>query len=175
MSVNPFESPRSAGSVPASDLESADPFTRFGARMVDGLAAAAAFVPSVALILSLPVDPEDSGALALEMLPSAGLYLGLVGYQWYGTATAGQTIGKRMLGIRIVTEDGDTPGFFAGVVMREWALRIVGAVLNAATGLVGSLVALADALMVFTDEGRTLHDRIAGTRVVTDRSALDPE
>ena len=44
-------------------------------------------------------------------------------------------------------------------VLRTWVPAIV-----QVFGKVGVLVGLLDALTVFTDQGRTLHDRLAGDR-----------
>lgn len=76
-------------------------------------------------------------------------------------ATRGQTIGKRIVGIRVSRSDGSAVGFFRYLILR--ALPI-----NLATRIpvVGLLLFFVDALMVFNRPRRCLHDYIADTIVV---------
>jgi uncharacterized RDD family membrane protein YckC len=70
----------------------------------------------------------------------------------------GQTVGKKLLAVRIV--DADTrqhAGFFKTVVLRV--------VLNGLLSLIPGY-GLVDALLIFRDDRRCLHDLIAGTVVV---------
>jgi hypothetical protein len=62
-----------------------------------------------------------------------------------------------------VTTDGDAPGFWRGVFLRSWVVAVLGAV-----PMLGSLISLVNALLVFSEGRRCLHDRIAGTRVLKD-------
>lgn len=77
--------------------------------------------------------------------------------QWNLIATRGQSIGKLLLGMRIVNEGGQCPGFVQGVVLRNW--------LRAALSFI-PLFSLIDALAIFGESRRCVHDFIAGTRVV---------
>ena len=71
---------------------------------------------------------------------------------------------KAWLRTRIIRENGERPGFVHGVVLRSWAIAVLGMV-----PFVGSLVGLADALAIFSGTTRqTLHDRIAHTLVIQD-------
>jgi hypothetical protein len=89
--------------------------------------------------------------------------LGLV--QWTLIAASGTTLGKRVVGVRIV-RDGRPPGFVMGVLVR----RIVPRIASFATfGLVG----LVDVVPVFAPDRRAVHDRIAGTFVVLDPQARE--
>jgi uncharacterized RDD family membrane protein YckC len=64
-----------------------------------------------------------------------------------------------ILGMRIIVRDtGELPGFLRGVLLRVW--------LPAAVNQACSLFSLVDALWIFGDERRCLHDLIAGTIVV---------
>jgi uncharacterized RDD family membrane protein YckC len=91
----------------------------------------------------------------------------------------GQSVGKRMVGSRIVCcEDGSNPGFVRAVLLRSgmpflWysVPTILGArfpVLTPWVPLAGSLISLVDVCLIFGAERRCLHDRIAGTCVVQD-------
>ena len=96
---------------------------------------------------------ESFNALAALYFPVVALCL----FQWNLIATRGQSIAKFMLGMKIVTEGGRSPGFFRGVVLRNG----VPALLN-----VIPFFGLIDALFILGDSHRCLHDFIAGTHVV---------
>lgn len=73
----------------------------------------------------------------------------------------GQTVGKRLLKIAVVDEQGNTPAFVPMMLKRYllwWLLVYI--------PFVGSLLAVLDCLFVFRADRRCLHDLAAGTRVV---------
>jgi uncharacterized RDD family membrane protein YckC len=156
MSSNPW-SPASDSSFEASyEMPLADRGARFLAALVDGLA----IIP-IGIPVALAFLAEDSDGLLVGLVFALVIGLGIGCVQWYLIATSGQTVGKRALGIRIVKIDGSPVDFVSGVVMRSW-------VMNAICNIpyVGPLIGLVDVLMIFGEERRCLHDRIAGTKVV---------
>jgi uncharacterized RDD family membrane protein YckC len=168
--MSPFDAPEEALPVaaPRPLPRRAALGSRLGARGVDGLLLGCATLPWL-VVVPPPAPDADAVARALVGLAwAAGIGLGAVAvlsWQWYRLATDGTTFGKRFAGIRVVTADGRPPGFLAGVVVREWvcgAPRLLG-------GL-GGVFTLVDWSFALADEGRTLHDRLAGTRVVRDGS-----
>ena len=78
--------------------------------------------------------------------------------QWILLAISGQTLGKKLLMIRIVSESGKLPGFLQAVVMRNW--------LRFAFSLI-PFFAFIDVLFIFSDSRRCLHDYMAGTKVIS--------
>jgi len=76
------------------------------------------------------------------------------GYPIFFLGKWGQTLGKMALGIKVVTPTGEpiTYGRAAG--------RVASEIITGFTFGIGYL------MMLWDDEKRTLHDRIAGTRVV---------
>lgn len=158
--ANPFESPGVESERPSGDLP---PLAAVGARAVgvslDGL---------VYLVAALPA----AGALALEGEDAAFLFVGLAGmtvfaavvYQTYLVATTGQSIGKRLVDTRILRSDGSPAGFVHGVLLRSWLMSVITSI-----PMIGGLIGLLDALLVFGVDRRTLHDRIADTIVVEAR------
>jgi uncharacterized RDD family membrane protein YckC len=87
------------------------------------------------------------------------LFLAYVIWQFWMLATQGQTIGKKLMNLRIVkTDTGQNGGFLPNVVLRA----IVG------QGLLGAIpfYGLVDALFIFRDDRRCVHDMVAGTVVV---------
>ena len=76
-------------------------------------------------------------------------------------ATYGQSIGKRMVGIKVVRKDG-SPASFA----RIFLLRNVVNGLPNLLPYVGWLYQLVDPLLIYQESRQCLHDRIADTIVV---------
>ena len=88
--------------------------------------------------------------------------LALLVIQIYLLSTCGQTLGKKLLGIRIVSFDDETnPGFVKAFLLRVVVNGLIGAV-----PLVGGVYSLVDACFIFRDDQRCIHDIIAGTKVV---------
>ena len=80
-------------------------------------------------------------------------------WQMWMLATTGQTIGKKLMNLRVVkTETGQNGGFVPNVLLRT----VVGQWLLGAVPFYG----LVDALLIFRDDRRCVHDLIAGTTVV---------
>lgn len=86
-----------------------------------------------------------------------GLFLALHGYL---LVTSGQTIGKRLFGLRIVRRDGSTVSAF-----RILGRYVPGVALNMIPG-VGGLYGFVDSLLIFRESRRCLHDQIADTIVI---------
>lgn len=74
----------------------------------------------------------------------------------------GQTIGKRLIGIRIVSAaDGQLVSLGRIFCLRYAPIQLVGIV-----PLLGTVLPLIDVLFIFREDRRCLHDLIAGTKVV---------
>jgi uncharacterized RDD family membrane protein YckC len=142
---------------------------RFGGALLDGLVA----MPFVIIGMVVAASVSGGGMAALSKVSplntviffACGLPLNIL--QWYLVATKGQTLGKRWLKTKIVKKDGGNVDFVSGVVLRYWSvvgLSLVCNLLNLAA--VGGLFGFVDALFVFRGDRRTLHDLIAGTKVV---------
>ena len=134
-------------------LETAGRGRRLAAVLLDGVLA----LPLLAIAQEWgnantdSVDPVGVTALA-------GFSV-LANVQTYLLATSGQTIGKRVMQIRVVdARTGRYPGWVRLVILRAYVNGLFAA---ATFGLYG----LVDALFIFRDDRRTLHDRLARTRV----------
>jgi uncharacterized RDD family membrane protein YckC len=105
----------------------------------------------------------DWGVGLLSGLGLMGLvWLALFVCQCYLLAQRGQTIGKIVMGLRIVRfEDGTNPGFVKAVLLRTFLWALITAI-----PVVGPLIGLVGILFIFRDDQRCLHDHLAGTRVV---------
>ena len=121
--------------------------------ILDGVLIAAGTAPPILIAAwALPVGVDLTRALLPAALALAALVA--IAYGTLAHGLLGATPGERLLGIAVADRDGGTPG------MGRAALR-------ASLALVGTL-ALGAGLWpaVFTRSRRTLHDRLAGTRVV---------
>lgn len=147
---------------------------RLGARMIDGIIEFPFICAAVlgGLFLWMNLDPSmrgGGGPPPLGTAPSGALFgigvvviLLIVAYQWYLISTTGQTIGKRVVGVKIVKLDGSDVDFVSGVILRNWIIAFLS---NIPYG-VGSCISLVNCLMIFGEEQRCLHDQIASTRVI---------
>ena len=151
----------------ADDRPLADPWTRLGAQLLDGVLYAASVVPGVILLalgggFSAETPFGSGGGLGFGLM---GLgFLALFFYQMVLLSRDGQTLGKRFLKLRVVdVDDGSNPGFVRAVLLRVLAPGVISNV-----PLVGFLFTIADALFVFRDDRRCIHDHFAKTVVVTE-------
>ncbi len=135
-------------------LELAGRGTRLGARLIDlGLYVVLAFGIGFFQVLFGAGDGPLSGAFLW------GAMIALTLYQWYLLTAYGQTIGKQMLKIKIVKVDTkENGGLVPNVLLREIVNGIISFV---------PFYALVDVLFIFSEDQRCIHDRIAGTQVVS--------
>jgi len=143
---------------------------RFAAAAIDGLLLLAfslvvTFVTALALGAQTPrlreIGPDFLVAGLLDRNPMAvgalGLFAGLtVLYQLYAAGMAGQTLGMRLLGIRLISIRGRSPGAIRGLI------RVLSFAVSVLPGALGWLWA------IFDREHRALHDHLAGTYVILD-------
>jgi uncharacterized RDD family membrane protein YckC len=106
---------------------------------------------------------SNSKQLFLFLFPY-GMFFVLHGHLLFH---CGQTIGKRIMGIAIVTLDNQKPSFLGLVFNRYLTQWVVGL----APGL-GALLRLLDVLTIFFTNKRCVHDLIAKTKVIDLRIAV---
>lgn len=137
--------------------------TRLLAALIDFCLGVAAAIPGIVLFFVL-YGADLQGFVRDQMMLYLLLALGVLPltiYQWVLVARQGQSLGKKWLGIRIVKLDGSPVGFGRGVALRGWVPTVL-----AQIPYIGSIFGLADALFIFGEERRCLHDYIAGTKVI---------
>lgn len=127
-------------------MELASRWNRLAAALIDGFLGALPY-GMVSAMDSKPVQ-----------LLGLGLLLAFIAYQVYSVATRGQTIAKRLLGIRVVRKDTMENGGFTVNVLRR---GVIPGLLNFIPGFF-----IVDSLFIFREDRRTVHDMIAGTVVV---------
>ena len=108
-------------------------------------------------------DPEKIQAFNLEQsikLFIIGQVLFLL-VQGYLLHTQGQTIGKKLLKIKIVSLDDKLLG-----IGKLYFVRYLTFSLIAQIPIIGALIGIVNVLFIFGQDKRCLHDRIAGTKVI---------
>jgi uncharacterized RDD family membrane protein YckC len=169
---NQYAPPKSAVKDVAGDeaTELASRAARLVAVMLDGLLGFVWFVPSyVTNLAMIAQQARGNPAMVWINLAKTGgwFYLGLLGaliilaIDLALLARNGQTIGKKLLGIKVVRVDGSPVSLF-----RVFFLRYVCNTLLTFIPLFGTLYSLADCLMIFSESRRTVHDRFADTIVI---------
>jgi uncharacterized RDD family membrane protein YckC len=123
--------------------------SRLGAKLIDtAVWVGAGIVVAIVFYASTP--------LGFLLLLVAGVGIPII--QVALLARDGQTIGKKVVDIRIVSvETGQNAGFGSNVAMRAWVNFLLGII---------PLYGLVDILFIFRDDQRCIHDLIAGTHVV---------
>ena len=116
------------------------------------------------------IEQLDYQRLALGVAVLAAAWLALLAVQVWMLATRGQSIGKRIMRIRIVrVEDGSNAGFVHAWVMRELLITAIGISLGMIPFL-GLLLRpafhIVDWCLIFRDNQACLHDQMAKTKVV---------
>jgi uncharacterized RDD family membrane protein YckC len=140
---------------------------RFIGALVDAVANGVLYLPvlvSSGLWQQLRAGQLSFGETLFITLGSLATFILINGYL---LATAGQTIGKRMVGTRIVNVfDERKPKFLTLVGARYGATWLLGLIPG-----IGGLYRLVDVLFIFRNDRRCLHDWIAGTKVINAQTA----
>lgn len=173
----PLTTPASfSPAVTSSDLELASLGSRLGAAVIDRVIAMICMVPGLVLMgpafMTLIIAASRGEEPSFEEFSAAGLALGAfvtaVGWliqfavQLWMLTTRGQSIGKRLLNIRIVLfENNGNPGFLHAWLLRNFVPGIIGLV-----PYLGFMFAIVDVCFIFGQQRRCIHDHIAGTKVV---------
>ncbi len=155
---NPYAAPHAPPTAADADLGfplmPASRSARFVATVIDQ---ALVFVPAV--LARVLAEPRSRGIHSLSVavpLVAVGMAIELVCQVGWR-----QSVGKRLLGLQVVTLDGHPASLARVVFLRNVPLHVL--------GFLCGLVGFADALAIFRDNERCLHDELAGTRVVRKR------
>ncbi len=162
--------------VTSAGLELAGRGTRLGAALIDRVIATLCMVPGLVLMgptfMSLVLAASRGEEPSFAEISAAGLAMGAfvtaIGWliqfavQLWMLSTRGQTIGKRLLNIRIVRfQDNSNPGFVYAWLLRNFVPALIGFV-----PYLGFIFVIVDACFIFGEQRRCIHDHIAGTKVV---------
>ena len=147
---------KAASETVASLLEAPSLMARIGAGVIDLLLLIG--IDAAVLYLTLRITGLQNSLDDLRALPPVPFigFLAILGFGYVAgfTVAGGQTIGKMMLSVRVIGDDGRPVDAASGMI------RALGCMLVPATLGLSYLPAL------FTSDHRAVHDRLAGTRVV---------
>ncbi len=173
---NPYSTPTSEPAPPDEGvpevLELASRGERLGAALVDGiiigiLSAAVSMGWGRLVETSLPANLGEE-IMEITASPFWGSFIeSIVGFlmfiaiHGYFLAENGQTLGKKLLGIKIVTMGGTKPRMEALLLLRTLVPILLGTI-----PIAGPYLYLAGIIIIFARPRRCFHDYIAGTKVV---------
>ena len=147
--------------VATGDAELAGRGMRLLSVIIDGLIQGGIYW-ILTLVAFRALDPRK-GSIGVGVIVGQ-LVLGFVLFvliQGYLLHTQGQTVGKKLLGLRILRTNGEraTLGRLLGLrYLVGWVVVMI--------PFIGAIYALVDCLMIFRDSRKCLHDNIADTIVV---------
>ncbi len=126
-------------------------------------------VPTLVNLASGGTEPEliDVGTILSAMLGGRGTALTVValliwaGITAWSVGTNGQSIGKRLVGIKVVRTDGSRAS-----LARIFLLRNLVSTLPNFLPYLGWFYMIADPLLIYQDSRRCIHDLIADTMVI---------
>jgi uncharacterized RDD family membrane protein YckC len=143
---------------------------RLAGAIVDGAASAMFVVPF--LVYTGDWTAAISGELSYGTILLGG-FASFTAMHGYLLATRGQTIGKWLVGTRIVRADNDEVPSLARTLGLRYGTLAIGPVAALAVLVLNGVIAyvlivfgLIDLALVFRGDRRCLHDLIAGTKVV---------
>lgn len=155
---NPYRAPQAELAKPRDELHLATRMQRLGAALVDNLTVVPiAIVAAVLMPMAKDSPDRQFGFVGLVVLA----ILVLLAINLVGIYRSGQTIGKRLLGIRVVRSDGERVDFARYLFMRWFAIALIGNI-----PLIGPFISLLNVLLIFRDSRRCLHDDFADTIVI---------
>lgn len=151
---------------PTLEMEPASRWLRLGAVLLDSLIGGLLLMPSLVIMGAAGFFKEGNQPNTPLLIAGFGLMgltvLILLGIQIYLLTTRGQTMGKKLLAIKIVNFDDEAnPGFVKAFLIRAFVNGLMGAV-----PFIGSVYSLVDICFIFREDRRCLHDLLANTKVV---------
>lgn len=163
---NPYAPPQAAvydvPTLPQEWLEPADRVTRLAASILDGIIIfVMVYVPL--LMAAAATGAAENGSPVAQGVVVLGGFLTLAGLVTWIVLTirsvsrSGQSLAKKMLGIRVVRTDG-TPASLGRIF---WLRNAVNYLLSLIP-----LYGIVDVLFIFGESRQCLHDKLADTAVV---------
>jgi uncharacterized RDD family membrane protein YckC len=158
--------------APSSAARLASRWLRLGAWFIDNLFVFVCCLPGLlvvgfSVIFTLLTDRANAQEAMSPQNMLGWLLIAVGGFvvfvvQVWMLSTRGQTIGKRLLGVRIVGHvDEANPGFLRAVALRAVVPGLIGMIPG-----VGFIFSLVDVCFIFREDRRCVHDFIAQTKVI---------
>jgi len=135
---------------------------RFVAALIDGVLSIALVFPLMAAFGMFEYTKHGNTPTLLQTLEMSALgFLVFVLVHGYLLMRNGQTIGKKIVGIRITSLDDRVPPLPKLLFARYLPISVATLV-----PVAGNFLPFVDSLFVFRSDRRCIHDLIAGTKVV---------
>jgi len=163
MEENIYKSPESEINVNSSnEPELATRIRRLWASMIDGFTIAIVTIPAMYFTggfdgISEGVKPAFTYTLLFGLLGIIIFFM----INLKSLKTTGQTLGKKVAGIKVVTQDGELPTLRKHFLKRYSVYFVPGQI-----PVVGQILSTLNILFIFGKNKRCVHDIAAGTKVV---------
>lgn len=119
----------------------------------------------ILLLVSMPIINAlingNTDNIVIYAMNSAPAWLGIIGFNLFILDSSGQTVGKRLMKLKIVTTDGHKPHFSRLLFIRHLPFLLL-----ALIPYIGPLALLAVVVSTLRKDGQSFADRLAGTRVI---------
>jgi len=173
--VNPYQAPSAAIDETASPTTNtfderplASRSSRLGAAILDSVAV---FVPAGVMGVGVEMaDASGGGGLAAIGIGGLGL-LGVLALNIYWLYDNGQSIGKRIVDIKILRSDQHSRASLTRILLARGLPQAVVGIIP----IIGRILQLVDVLFIFGGDRRCIHDYIADTSVVNAPMEVGPE
>lgn len=160
--VNPYGTPGAKLDCPEkSEQRIASRWRRLFGDLIDTALVAAAWLPMMMHMDWLGLLFSDQAPYSIELGSTAieiAVFLLVNGYLMQ---SRGQTVGKRLVGTRVVGTKGEKPSWLRQVALRYGPMYAV-----TLLPWVGLPLLIADGLCIFRSDRRCLHDHLAATKVI---------
>jgi len=161
--INPYQPPKSDVAEPVGVSRTlAGRGQRLGAAFIDGIISIVLLTP-VLLALGIfdPTRQRHIQTFEFKMILALTGFAVFAAVHSYLLARHGQTVGKRLLKIKIVNMGFNKPDLGTILIGRYLPIIVLRNI-----PVVGPFISLVDILFIFRNDRRCLHDLIAGTQVV---------
>jgi len=149
---------------PNRTLVLAERGTRLGAELLDIIIfGSMVYLPFLVLGVAGASAASTSAGETGGSMMALGLTLSIVGFvAWFGLTISylrrnGQSIGKKIVGLKIVRKDGTRASVGRIIFLRNLTIRAISII---------PLFTFVDALFIFSESRQCLHDRLADTIVI---------
>ncbi len=147
--------------VVAGELDRADRSTRLAAAILDFLMMAAIGIVAAIFAPALTKGAGPTVGVIVGLAAAGIAFLVILALDIFFLYRDSQTIGKKIMNIKIVRTNGERIG-----LARIFFLRFLPITLAGLIPIIGSFVGIIDCLFIFRESRQCLHDTIADTIVV---------
>ena len=146
------------------EVEIASPWARIAAYIINTILSILVAVPLIIDMVRLGISENSYEDAFIDLFTGIGMIatvllgLGLLVWQLVWMTTRGQSVGKRILGIRVVNMEGQNPGFVGTVLMREVVYQLIILVITFIVGFIAGMFLAVGGALEAIDEYSILFD-----------------